>query len=68
MYNELFEKTIVCPYCWEHFSLVIEPSCEIGETYVEDCYVCCRPIEITVTSKDDVTIEIRTNAIEGNAF
>ena len=47
---------------------MVEPSCDIGETYVEDCYVCCRPIEITVTSKDDVTIEIRTNAIEGNAF
>ena len=68
MYNELFEKTIVCPYCWEHFSLVIEPSCEIGDTYVEDCYVCCRPIEIYVASKSDEMVDIRINRIEGNEF
>ncbi|KFL34550.1 MULTISPECIES: CPXCG motif-containing cysteine-rich protein [unclassified Sulfurospirillum] len=66
MNNELFEKTITCPYCWENFSIFIEPSCEVGESYVEDCYVCCRPIEIVIASTSDDAIEIRINPIEGN--
>lgn len=66
MNNELFEKTITCPYCWENFSIFIEPSSEVGEIYVEDCYICCRPIEIYITTKSDEAVEIRINPIEGN--
>jgi len=66
MNNELLEKTITCPYCWENFSIFIEPSCEVGESYVEDCYVCCRPIEIYITAKHNDTVDIRINSIEGN--
>jgi len=68
MDNTLFDKTITCPYCWESFSIFIEPSSEVGESYIEDCYVCCRPIEIYVASKHDDFIDIRVNRIEGNEF
>lgn len=68
MDNSLFDKTIICPYCRESFSIFIEPSSEVGESYVEDCYVCCRPIEIYIASKQDDFIEIRVNRIEGNEF
>lgn len=68
MNNALFDKIIRCPYCWENFSIFIEPSSEIGESYIEDCYVCCRPIEIYIASKDDNFIDIRVNRIEGNEF
>ena len=68
MDNSLFDKTITCPYCRESFSIFIEPSSEVGESYIEDCYVCCRPIEIYVASKQDDFMEIRVNRIEGNEF
>lgn len=68
MNHTLFDKTITCPYCWENFSLFVEPSIDVGESYVEDCYVCCRPIEIYIASKDDDFIELRINRIEGNEF
>lgn len=68
MDNTLFDKTITCPYCWESFFIFIEPSSEVGESYVEDCYVCCRPIEIYVASKSDEMVDIRINRIEGNEF
>jgi hypothetical protein len=36
---------IQCPYCGEPFETLIEPFA--GTTrYIEDCHVCCRPIEI----------------------
>jgi hypothetical protein len=37
--------TIRCPYCWESFETLVDPSGGTA-TYVEDCQVCCRPIEI----------------------
>lgn len=42
------EKEVVCPYCGEAFTAVIDPSVDDQE-YVEDCYVCCRPIQFAVT-------------------
>ena len=68
MHNSLFDKTITCPYCWESFSIFVEPSSEVGESYIEDCYVCCRPIEIYIASKSDDSVDIRINRVEGNEF
>lgn len=40
-----------CPYCWERFESQVDlsgGSC----TYVEDCQVCCQPIEFTCEIED----------------
>ena len=34
-----------CPYCWEEISMLLEPSSTVQQ-YIEDCEVCCRPIQI----------------------
>lgn len=34
-----------CPYCWETLHFLIDPA-EAGSTIVEDCQVCCRPMEL----------------------
>ena len=39
--------TIDCPYCGESYELVIDTG-ESEQHYVEDCYVCCRPIHLSV--------------------
>lgn len=36
-----------CPYCGEPIDLVIDPSVPQQE-YIEDCFVCCRPITVSV--------------------
>ena len=36
-----------CPYCAEPIELVIDCSIE-EQHYIEDCFVCCRPIDIQV--------------------
>ena len=38
---------IVCPYCGESFELLVDPSVD-EQDYIEDCYVCCRPIHLGV--------------------
>jgi hypothetical protein len=45
------EVDVECPFCGETFSLVVDPS-EDHQSYIEDCYVCCRPIRFTVTCSD----------------
>jgi transcription elongation factor Elf1 len=36
-----------CPYCGEVFSTTVD--CSAGEEdYIEDCQVCCQPIEFKI--------------------
>ena len=46
--NELQQHTVMCPYCGEFIDLDIDCS-EIEQSYIEDCSVCCRPINIHVS-------------------
>lgn len=41
------ETEVECPYCGEPFSALIDWSAG-GQRYVEDCPVCCRPIEFAL--------------------
>ena len=42
------DSTVIdCPYCGESYELVIDMG-ESEQHYVEDCYVCCRPIHFSV--------------------
>ena len=34
------------------------------QTYVEDCEVCCRPIEISYTVEDDALVEFGARSTE----
>lgn len=46
------EHFFFCPYCGEQISMVLDFS-ERRQTYVEDCEVCCNPIEISYDLADD---------------
>lgn len=44
MTEALQSHAVTCPYCGEPLELLVDTSA--GEqAYVEDCAVCCRPIE-----------------------
>ncbi len=48
-----------CPYCGERFELIVDPSVN-NQSYIEDCFVCCRPIVFTVVVDDeDISIDAR---------
>lgn len=44
--------TIHCPYCGESFQTTLDPSGGSQE-YIEDCYVCCRPIVFQLEADAD---------------
>lgn len=54
------EHDIYCPYCGESISVLIDGSIAEQE-YIEDCQVCCRPINFfVVVSEDALTVEVKT--------
>ncbi len=51
---------IDCPYCGESVEIVVEEH--VGEqSYVEDCQVCCRPINMKVllVPGEEVEVEVQ---------
>jgi len=48
----MHEHFFQCPYCWEEISMLLDTSV-IQQTYIEDCEVCCRPIEVMAKFSGD---------------
>ena len=49
---ESLEHFFDCPYCGERISMVLDLSAG-PQIYIEDCEVCCRPIEIRFQGKEE---------------
>ena len=50
-------QDVGCPYCGELIELMIDDSVE-HQQYVEDCSVCCRPINVEVSTGAGGDIEV----------
>lgn len=40
------EKRFKCPYCHQKISMLLDGSVDDEQNYIEDCEVCCNPIQI----------------------
>ncbi|MFC7356684.1 CPXCG motif-containing cysteine-rich protein [Jejudonia soesokkakensis] len=57
------EHFFQCPYCWEEISMLLDVSVSF-QKYIEDCEVCCNPIEVSVGYEDGVLNSFSANSIE----
>ena len=48
---------IHCPYYGEPIEILVDGSVE-SQHYIEDCQVCCRPIEVAVTVGEDGELHV----------
>ena len=57
------EIDTTCPSCGEPVTLVVDPAAGSRQTYIEDCWVCCKPMTVLVRvySQDDVDVDVRSN-------
>ena len=55
--NQLAEKSIGCPYCGEVIKVLIDPS-DSDQQYIEDCQVCCKPINFSVYQNVNGTLSV----------
>jgi transcription elongation factor Elf1 len=57
------EHFFTCPYCCQTISMILDLSIA-EQSYVEDCEVCCNPIQISYTTKDFELIDFSADSIE----
>jgi len=50
------EWYLTCPYCFQSISMLLDTSVPGTQKYIEDCEVCCRPIEITYSSDGETIL------------
>jgi len=55
---------IHCPYCGEAIEILVDDSVE-GQSYVEDCQVCCQPIVLDVALDDEGMPRVRVAREDG---
>lgn len=58
----MIEHFFQCPYCWETISMLLDPS--VTASYVEDCEVCCNPIEVSSTFEENELVGFIVQSIE----
>ena len=53
--------TVSCPYCGESVEVDVEPLEEV-QSFIEDCSVCCRPMQLEATPGEDGVEVIATRS------
>jgi transcription elongation factor Elf1 len=56
------EHFFTCPYCWQEISFVLDAS-ELHQRYVEDCEVCCKPIEVEYYLDNDIVTKFEARTL-----
>lgn len=64
--NQLIETSIGCPYCGEVIEVLID-STDVEEQYIEDCQVCCRPINFSIFKDINGDVSVNVSS-EDEAF
>ncbi len=59
----VMEHTFTCPFCGEEISMVLDLSVR-RDSYVEDCEVCCNPIEISYSVEDGTLTSFEAKSSE----
>lgn len=59
----MLEHFFQCPYCWEEISMLIDSSIH-SQKYIEDCEVCCNPIEVFLTFFEGELVYFEVHSIE----
>jgi hypothetical protein len=59
----MIEETIVqCPSCGESIAIDVDTSAGDEQEYVEDCAVCCRPMDVFVRCRPGEILSISISA------
>jgi len=58
------EHFFTCPYCWEQISMILDAQEETSD-YIEDCEVCCRPIELFFKFSGKNLVSFEAKKMEG---
>jgi transcription elongation factor Elf1 len=60
MDSRVVERRIRCPFCGEAMTILVDTSAG-GQSYVEDCQICCQPMQISFEAEEDIVLELRVD-------
>lgn len=58
----MIEHYFTCPHCWEEQLKLVDPSVP-EQSFIEDCEVCCNPIEFIVSISHGQVMSFSAEAI-----
>jgi hypothetical protein len=53
------EVEVQCPFCGEPITILVDVSVD-RQSYIEDCSVCCRPIQFEVVCSENAVVSVDT--------
>ncbi|WP_092894746.1 CPXCG motif-containing cysteine-rich protein [Algoriphagus aquimarinus] len=59
----MLEHYFQCPYCLAEITMLIDSSIS-SQQYIEDCEVCCNPIDIRVDIEEGEIVSFEAKSIE----
>jgi transcription elongation factor Elf1 len=59
----MYEYFFQCPHCWGSISMLIDVS-QTSQSYIEDCEICCNPIQVSVTAENHKIVSFQAESIE----
>ena len=59
----MLDSCFTCPYCFEEQSKLVDFSIR-QQVFIEDCEVCCNPIEFSIRIDDGLVTEFSAQSIE----
>ena len=59
----MYEHFFQCPYCWEDISMLVDYSVS-NQNYIEDCEICCNPIQLDIVIKNNEITSFQAESIE----
>jgi len=59
----MIEYFFNCPYCWQSISMLLDTSIA-SQKYIEDCEVCCRPIQLNLSFNDQELLGFSAESID----
>jgi len=59
----LKDQNATCPHCWETINLTLDLSVP-GQSYIEDCPVCCRPMWVSYAASNGEVDELKVESAD----
>lgn len=59
----MVENVFTCPYCWQEISMLLDNSIS-KQNYIEDCEVCCNPIQVCIQFENTELVHFQADNIE----
>ena len=59
----MLEEYFDCPHCWQNQLKMVDPSIE-NQNFIEDCEVCCNPIDFHITVENNEVVFFNAEKID----